>query len=221
MPPSKLAPPPSFAGSVADPFDKEFPSAPNLSDLVFEGRSRALGSGFLQLGGQEFGFTIALLKQIMETVPLGLLLFCQRAVDCDLTGSKIQFEVVRMRERFRACDPKFLSAFELSFPFELILERHIEHSVSQLFAIAFRFGEQLRENLLRTQLAARCVDGKSAHNRFRHRNTDLSIALANSDGPICFFDNDFLQAFFVRPRTLIASALGTAFRIAGSTGWEL
>src|SRR6202020_2555631 len=126
-----------------------------------------------------------------------------------------------MRERRWTGDPESLAAFELLFPFEFIVERHIEHSVSQLFASALCFGQQLRKGLLRPQLAARRVDSKGADDGFCHRDRDLPLALAHPDGPIRFFDDDFLQAFFMRPRTLIASAFGTAFWIAGSTGREL
>jgi hypothetical protein len=41
----------SSLARFADPFDEESPSAPELRNLIFEGRAIALGSGFLQLGG--------------------------------------------------------------------------------------------------------------------------------------------------------------------------
>src|SRR3984885_4358679 len=126
-----------------------------------------------------------------------------------------------MRQGRGTGDPESLAALELLFPFEFIVERRLEHSVGQLFASAFGFGQQLREGLLRTQLAASRVDGKSADDRFRHRDCDLPLALAPLDGPVRLFDDDFLQALFMWPRTLIASAFGTAFWIAGSTGRKL
>ena len=58
--------------------------------------------------------------------------------------------------------------------------------------------------LLRPQLAARRVDGKRADDRFRHRDVDLPIALSHLNRSICFFEDDRLQLFFPRPRTLVA-----------------
>jgi hypothetical protein len=76
---------PSLA-RFADPFDQKSPRMPNLCDLMFQGRSIALGSGFLRLCGETFDFTIGLLSQIVKTVQFGLVLFYQRANESVIDG---------------------------------------------------------------------------------------------------------------------------------------
>jgi hypothetical protein len=62
-----------------------------------------------------------LLKEIMEMVPLGLPFLCQRANESDLACSKIEMDVVGMRERRRAGNSECFSAFKFLVPFELIV----------------------------------------------------------------------------------------------------
>jgi hypothetical protein len=62
-------------------------------------------------------------------VPLGLPFLCQRANESDFACSKIEMEVVGMRERRRTGNSEPLSAFKFLVPFELIVEHSIEHAV--------------------------------------------------------------------------------------------